>query len=78
MDRERRAAERLRPDDAHLRILVRQHQRRAAELDLGMADAAARLGQPEQLLGAECALVELQRLRRAADAQIRIHLVHVE
>src|SRR4051794_13364786 len=43
-----------------------------------MTDAAARLGQPEQFLGAECTLVKLQCLRCAAHAQIGIHLVHRE
>src|SRR5262249_36727845 len=37
-----------------------------------------RLRQPKQLLGTEGALVKVERLRGAADAQVGIHLVHRE
>ena len=42
-----------------------------ADRDLGVADASVGLRQAHDLDGAESLLVELQRLRGPADAQIR-------
>ncbi len=61
--------------DAVLRELVGEHQRGAAEVELGVADAAARLAEAELLGGAEGPLVELDRLGGVLHAQIREQLV---
>ena len=67
--RHRRAAERLRANDAHFGKLVRQHHAGVAEFELGVADAIAHR-QAVALLGAECRIIEIDRRLRAADAEV--------
>src|SRR6266511_3094434 len=50
-DADRRAAERLRAAEAHVGVLVGHHDRRVADLDLGVADLAAGTGEAQQLPG---------------------------
>src|ERR1700722_3995917 len=50
-------AERARSAYALLGVLIREHERRRPDPDLGVADAPARLGQAEQFLGAEGGLI---------------------
>ena len=69
----RRAADRLRRAEAHLRILVREHDQPAFDLDLGVADLAFRAAHAHALGRAERFLVEVDRRRRAVDAEIRRH-----
>src|SRR5712671_587806 len=76
MDRKSSSAQRLRAYDAVLRILVRQHQHRVADLDLRVSDPPARLRQTKHLVGIESPLIKLDRLRRAAQAEIRKYLVY--
>jgi hypothetical protein len=59
-DRDRGAAVRLRAPAFHLGILVREHEDRGPDLDLGVADFPTRIGHPEELLGAEAPLVEVE------------------
>jgi hypothetical protein len=73
MDAHRRAAERLGPAHVHFRVFVGEHDARAADLDLGVADPSARLGQPHHLLGVEHVDVELDRGGCVPDRQIRRH-----
>ena len=51
------------PADAHLGELVRQHDERVADLELGVADLAVGAGHAHPLLGAEDLGVELDRVR---------------
>src|SRR5262245_20681692 len=67
--------DRLRPPDLVLGELVRQHQRGAVEVETGVADAPARLREPELLPGAEGPLVELDGPRAVPDAQVGEELV---
>src|SRR5437764_11477810 len=66
----RRAAERLRADLAHLGMLVGEHEVRAADLQVGVRDAAVHR-KALDLFRAEGRLVELDRVRRAAHEQVR-------
>src|SRR4051812_30899752 len=73
MQLNRGAAARVRSEEAHVRRLVREHHERIADLQLGVADRAVRSGNADRLFGAECPLVELDRLACALDAEIRRH-----
>src|SRR5215469_1187002 len=74
MNRNRRSFRSLGTDVAHFRILIGEHYGAAADLELGVADAAAsRFGKPHGLLRAKHVLVELERLGRVRDAQVRRH-----
>src|SRR6266481_1975581 len=53
-----------------LRRLVGEHEDRVSDAHLGMADPSTRRRHPEQLLGAERPLVEVERFRRAVDDQV--------
>ncbi len=65
------AAQGLRAARAHLGELVGQHDRRVADLDLSVADAAVRRGHAHQLGRAKRLLVEIEGLRGALDDQVR-------
>ena len=65
------ARRRIGTDDAMLRIFVAEHQRGAAELQFGMADAAARFIQTEQFGGAEDLAIEIDRFGGIADSEVR-------
>src|SRR5258706_219007 len=71
MEVDRGAAAGLRREERHAGHFIRQHDVRIADLDLGMAELALRSRDAQQLLRAERTLVEVDRLRRAADAQVR-------
>src|SRR5258705_1514348 len=66
-----RAAVVLRPPRLDLGMLVGQHDHRVADLDLGMTHPVPRTGNAHELLGPECALVEIDGPRRAVHDQVR-------
>jgi hypothetical protein len=70
VDGHRGPTERLRAAEAHLRELIGQHDRRIADFELGVPDPPVRLHQAHEFLAAERALVKVERLRCALDAQI--------
>src|SRR5436190_4950970 len=71
VDRHRRSAARLRAEEIHRGEFIREHDARTADPDLGVADRPARAGHAHDLLRAERLLVELDRVRGAADAEVR-------
>src|SRR5690348_11925417 len=75
MDRDRGAADRLRPDGAHVGEFIGEHDHGVANLDFRMTDLAARRADAEFLLGAERLLVELDGVGRIGDTEIRRHTV---
>ena len=58
------------PECADFRMLVRQHDARIADADLGVADLAARILHPLALDRAESPPVEFERLGAAGDDQV--------
>jgi hypothetical protein len=71
MDMHRRPAIGLGTLGIHLGIFIGQHDPRIADRHLGMTDAPIGHGQTQRFLGTERLLVELDRLRRPIDHQIR-------
>ncbi len=67
---DRRAADRRRRERAHFGVLVGQHDEAVADLELGMADPAARRVELHAQCGAEHLLVELDRRGAVAHDQI--------
>src|SRR5207237_37490 len=76
MELHRRAADRRRREDAEVGILVGEHDRRAGDLELGVADSSARLREPHGLLRAERLPVELDRAGRVLAAEVRAQVRH--
>src|SRR4051794_30068471 len=64
------AAARVRPEEAHARRLVGEHHDRIAEPELGVPDRAVGARHAHDLFGAEGALVELDCLACAFDAEV--------
>src|SRR5262249_42688247 len=75
MDRERRAPDGLWPGEAHLGVFLGEHEGGAAEVELGMPDAPARLGEPEFLRRTEGASVEVDRLGGVPHPDVREELM---
>jgi hypothetical protein len=76
MQGEGRTADRGGPADPELRELVGEHDRRAAELELGVAEAAAgRIDEPEALGRAEHLGVPADRGRAVGHPQVGKTLV---
>jgi hypothetical protein len=73
MHHDRRPAERLRAPDVHLGVFVGQHDHRAVDRHLGVADPAARLREPHRLDGAERLPGERERAGSVPAAEIRSH-----
>src|SRR6266496_1678361 len=69
-DADRRAADRARAEGTHRRMLVGQHDNRAADCELRMPYAAVWTAEPITLDRAECVLVKIDRLGRAVDDQV--------
>jgi len=74
VDREadRGAAARLRADRVHLGVLVGEHDRRVADADLRVADAAVGPGEAHELLGAERLLVEVDDVQVRRDGVVSV------
>ena len=75
VDRYRRTADRPWAKGLDLGVLVGQHDPRIADLDLGMADPAARGVHPHHLFGTQRSLIEGDRFVGAAENQIGRHAV---
>src|SRR6185503_5414889 len=71
-----RAADRRGAERAEIRVLVGDHEYRAADVDLGVADLSARLGEAHRLAGAERLPVELDRPGRVLAADVRREALH--
>src|SRR5262249_25668050 len=70
-DAHRHAADVARIAMTELGMLVGDHEQRVADLELRMADAAVRRGEPHHLGGAEILLVEIDCPGRAANDEVR-------
>ena len=72
IEADRRRAHALRARAAPLRILLAQHENRIADLNLTVHELfAVRRHESAAFLGAEGFLIELHRLKAAADCQVR-------
>src|SRR5712691_7086258 len=65
-----RSAERLRTLVAHLRVFIREHDRRIANLDLSVPNLAIRRRKAKQFLRAKRFLIKLDRVAGAANDQV--------
>src|SRR5258708_25038609 len=70
VQRHRRAAQSDGAQGAEVRVLVGQHESRAADLELRVADLSFGIGQTKELFGAERFVVEADRLWSALDDQV--------
>src|SRR5690606_6031483 len=64
--------------DTELGVLIGEHDRHGADPGLRVADTAARLGQPEQLLRAESAGVKVERRSGVMHTQVGEDIVDLE